>query len=100
MHQLIHVERRTPIATTRRFDRSPRLDTVIMVEKAIYKHRNRDTITEIWRTLPKKVMWTTYTTILSYLEQSGKIHVDDDKTVAWLSDEKQNGIEKKELVVE
>ncbi|MFA5247448.1 MAG: hypothetical protein WC408_06195, partial [Candidatus Micrarchaeia archaeon] len=44
------------------------------------------TLTEIWRALPKKVLWTTYTTILDYLEYSGKIHVEQDKTVTWLWD--------------
>jgi len=48
-------------------------------------YRDR-TLTEIWRALPKKVLWTTYTTILDYLEYSGKIHVEPDKTVTWLWD--------------
>ena len=99
MHQLIHLERGILRGIPRKFDRSPRLDTVIMVEKAIYKHRNGSTITEIWRSLPKKTMWTTYVTILGYLEYSGKIHVENDKKVVWLG-EKQDGFKKKELVVE
>lgn len=65
-------------------DRYPRLDTVLMVEKETYKHRSDKTITEIWRGLPKQVMWTTFVTILDYLEYSGKIHVEDDKTITWL----------------
>lgn len=67
-----------------RLDRYPRLDTVLMVEKALFKHKSDKTITEIWRRLPKKVMWTTFLTILDYLEYSGKIHVEEDKTVTWL----------------
>ncbi len=68
----------------RNLDRYPRLDTVLMVEQALYDNRSDKTLTEIWRALPKKVLWTTYTTILDYLEYSGKIHVEPDKTVTWL----------------
>lgn len=65
-------------------DRYPRLDTVLMVEKALYKYKSDKTVTGIWHLLPKKVMWTTYLTILDYLEYSGKIIVEQDKTVTWL----------------
>jgi hypothetical protein len=68
----------------KKLDRSPRLDTVLMVEKALFKGRSDKTITNIWHGLPKKVMWTTFITILNYLEYSGKIHVEPDKTVTWL----------------
>lgn len=64
--------------------RFPRLDTILMVEKALFKHRSDKTVTEIWKLLPKKVMWNTFKTILDYLEYSGKIHVEDDKTVTWI----------------
>jgi len=65
-------------------DRFPRLDTVLMVERALYRYRSDKTLTDIWRRLPKKVMWTTFVTIIEYLEYSGKIHVEPDKTVTWL----------------
>lgn len=70
----------------RNLDRLPRLDTVLMVEKALYKYKSDKTITQIWHLLPKKVMWTTFTTILDYLEYSGKIIIEDDKTVTWIWD--------------
>jgi hypothetical protein len=57
-----------------------------MVEKEIYKHRSNKTVTQIWRLLPKKVMWTTFITILDYLEYSGKIIIEKDKTLTWLWD--------------
>lgn len=81
-------------------DRAPRLDTILMVEKALFKYKSDKTITEIWHLLPKKVMWTTYVTILDYLEYSGKINIEKDKTVTWLWD--PEGLErwkKKGLVV-
>ncbi len=84
----------------RNLNRYPRLDTVLMVEKELFKHRSDKTITEIWRRLPKKVMWTTFVTILDYLEYSGKIHVEDDKTVSWLwNPAKIEELKKKGLVV-
>ncbi|MFH0973538.1 MAG: hypothetical protein V1817_01990 [Candidatus Micrarchaeota archaeon] len=64
--------------------RYPRLDTVLMIEKALYKHRSDKTITQIWKSLPKKVMWQTYSLVLDYLEHSGKIYLEPDKTVTWL----------------
>lgn len=68
----------------RKMDRSPRLDTILMVEKALFKYKSNKTITQIWKLLPKKVIWTTFTTILDYLEYSGKIHVEQDKTITWI----------------
>ncbi|OIO28085.1 hypothetical protein AUJ16_01665 [Candidatus Micrarchaeota archaeon CG1_02_60_51] len=66
--------------------RYPRLDTVLMVEKAVYAHRSGKTVSQIWRSLPKKVMWQTFLLILDYLEHTGKIHVEKDRTITWLWD--------------
>lgn len=68
----------------RKIDRSPRLDTILMIETTIYKYKSDKSVTQIWKLLPKKAMWTTFTTVLKYLEYSGKIHVEKDKTVTWL----------------
>ncbi len=73
----------------RNLDRLPRLDTILMVEKALYKYKSDKTVTQIWRLLPKKVMWTTFITILDYLEYSGKIIIEDDRTVTWIWDPKK-----------
>ena len=64
--------------------RFPRLDTILMVEKAIYKSRSDRKVSEIWRNLPKQVMWQTFLMVLDYLEYSGKIHVEPDRSVTWL----------------
>ena len=68
----------------KKIDRSPRLDSILMVEKILFRYKSDKTATQIWRLLPKKMMWTTFITILDYLEYSGKIHVEKDKTVTWL----------------
>jgi len=82
---LIRMDARTvTVFQTRSIDRSPRLETILMIEQALYKYRSDRTVTQIWRSLPKKVMWTTFTTVLRYLEYSGKIYVEKDKTVTWI----------------
>lgn len=82
-------------------NRSPRLDTILMVEKALFRYKSDKTITEIWRSLPRKVMWTTFTTILNYLEYSGKMHIEDDKTITWLwNPYKIDELKRKGLVID
>lgn len=55
------------------FARSPTLETVIMVEKIIDKYSGELNKTELWKKLPRKVMWQTYLLILAYLESINKI---------------------------
>jgi hypothetical protein len=55
--------------------RSPTLDTVIMVEKTIEKYNSEFNRTELWKKLPKKVMWQTYLVILDYLQHINKIGI-------------------------
>ena len=89
MYQMIYMQEQILKFKPRTIDRSPRLDTILMVEKMLF-----------WKLLPKKVMWTTYTTILDYLEYSGKIHIEEDKTVTWLwNPSKIEELKKKGLVV-
>lgn len=58
------------------FVRSPTLDTVLMVERTIDKYSGEFNRTELWKKLPKKVMWQTYLVILDYLQSINKIAVD------------------------
>jgi len=60
----------------------PQLDTILMVEETIQK-MNYPKKTELWRSLPKKVMYQTFCIILDYLEQSGKIIIDKDGRIIW-----------------
>ena len=59
----------------------PRLDTVIMVEETIRKLVYYPTKTELWRELPKKVMYQTFCIIIDYLLSLGKIVIDKDRIV-------------------
>ena len=59
--------------------RSPTLNTVLMVEGTLSKAGEVLTIGKLKRILPKQVMHQTLMAIIDYLEYSGKIAVHDDK---------------------
>ena len=60
----------------------PQLDTILMVEEAIQK-LDYPKKTELWKSLPKKVMYQTFCMIIDYLKESGKIMIDDDGRIVW-----------------
>ena len=65
---------------------SPTLESVIMVEKAAKKHSQECGKYQIWKKLPKKMMYQTFQMILSYLEESGKIMIDKEGCIIWTHD--------------
>lgn len=66
------------------FVRSPTLDTVLMVEKTIEKNSGEYNRTELWKKLPRKVMWQTFLVILEYLESINKIAFDREDKIAYI----------------
>ncbi|MCK9596030.1 hypothetical protein M0R19_02520 [Candidatus Pacearchaeota archaeon] len=64
--------------------RSPTLDTVSMVERSIEKNSGEFNRTEIWKKLPKKVMWQTYLIILNYLQSINKIAISKEGIVVYI----------------
>ena len=62
--------------------RSPTLNTVLMVEDTLSKSDEVLTIGKLKRLLPKQVMHQTLMAVIDYLEYSGKIIIHDDK-VLW-----------------
>jgi hypothetical protein len=66
------------------FARSPTLETILMVERTIESHSGEFNRTELWKNLPKKVMWQTYLVIIDYLEQNNKIIIDKDGKIVWI----------------
>ena len=62
---------------------SPTLESVIMVEKTTQKYSQECGKYQLWKKLPKKMMYQTFQVILSYLEESGKIIIDQDGCVIW-----------------
>ncbi|MDD5649514.1 MAG: hypothetical protein PHF86_03735 [Candidatus Nanoarchaeia archaeon] len=64
--------------------RSPTLDTVLMVEKFIEENSGEFNRTELWKRLPKKVMWQTYLVILDYLQYINKIAIDKEGKIGYI----------------
>ena len=62
---------------------SPTLGSVIMVEKTVQKYSQECGKYQLWKKLPKKMMYQTFQTILDYLENSGKIIIDKDGCIIW-----------------
>jgi len=62
---------------------SPTLESVIMVEKTIQKYSQEYGKYQLWKKLPKKMMYQTFQVILNYLEESGKIMIDKDGCIIW-----------------
>jgi len=62
---------------------SPTLDSVIMVEKTIQKYSQECGRYQLWKKLPKKMMYQTFQVVLEYLEKSGKILIDKEGCVIW-----------------
>jgi len=59
----------------------PRLDTIMMVEKAILECEDYPTRTELWKSLPRKIQYQTFKRILNYLEASQKIVFNSKKII-------------------
>ena len=62
---------------------SPTLESVIMVERTIQRYSQECGKYQLWKKLPKKMMYQTFLVILDYLEQSGKIMIDKDGRIIW-----------------
>ena len=62
----------------------PRLDSVLMVEDTIKKLDYYPTKNQLWRALPKAMMWQTFNVILDYLLKSNKIMIDKEGKVVWI----------------
>jgi hypothetical protein len=64
---------------------SPTLESVLMVEKTIRKHSQECGKYQLWKKLPKKMMYQTFLVILDYLNHSGKIMIDKG-IIIWVWD--------------
>ena len=63
---------------------APRLDTVLMVEEFIEDNSGEYNQIELFKNLPKKMVWRTFKIILTYLENLNKIIVNKDGTLTWI----------------
>lgn len=64
--------------------RSPTLQTVLMVERFIESNSGEYKKTELFKNLPKKVMWQTFQVIMEYLESIHKIAYDNKRYVVYI----------------
>jgi hypothetical protein len=64
--------------------RSPRLETVVMVEKFIKDNSGEYKKTELFQKLPKKMMWGTFNVILKYLWDTNKIGIDNKGYIVYI----------------
>ncbi|MBS3052061.1 MAG: hypothetical protein J4428_01665 [Candidatus Aenigmarchaeota archaeon] len=56
-----------------------------MVESKIKNLESYPTKTQLWRNLPKKVMFQTLGLILKYLQESNKIYITKEGLIMWIS---------------
>ena len=61
---------------------SPTLSTILMVEETM-KKMDYPTKTQLWKALPRKVMYQTFCSVVEYLTESGKIMMDADNRLVW-----------------
>ena len=66
------------------FARSPRLETVLMIERVIEKYSGEFNRTELWKRLPRKVMWQTYLVVLDYLQSINKVAIDSRGVIGYI----------------
>ena len=66
---------------TKTINHSPTLESVIMVEKTIQKYSQECGKYQLWKKLPKKMMYQTFQTIIDYLESSSKIIYEVNEVV-------------------
>ncbi|HLC31261.1 MAG TPA: hypothetical protein VJK51_01200 [Candidatus Nanoarchaeia archaeon] len=64
--------------------RSPRLETIMMVEQFIKEHSGEYKKTEVFNKVPKKTMWGTFNVILKYLWDTNKIGIDNNGYIIYI----------------
>ena len=85
--------------TTSQILHYPRLDTILMVEKAIKDAEEHPAKMQLWKSLPKSVMYQTFDLILNYLEESNKIVIKNGRII-WIWDpEFIKKLEKQGLII-
>ena len=79
---------------------SPTLESVLMVEATIQKYSQECGKYQLWKKLPKKMMYQTFQTILDYLDKSGKIIIDKEGCIIWTyNPQRIKELIKKDLII-
>ena len=69
---------------TNEIARSPTLQTVLMVEKFIKDNSGGYKKTDLFKNLPKKVMWQTFQVIMEYLESNLRVVYDKEGYIVYI----------------
>ena len=64
--------------------RSPTLQTVLMVEKFIKDNSGEYKKTDLFKNLPRKVMWQTFQVVMEYLEDSLRMAYDNEGYIVYI----------------
>jgi len=64
--------------------RYPRLDTLLRIEDFIKEYDGEYKKKQLWESLPKKMMYQTFSIAIDYLLLSGKISVDSEGKIGWI----------------
>lgn len=59
----------------------PRLETIGMVKETIKKHDRQCSIYQLWKRLPKKMMYQTYKATIEQLKTTNDITIDENKKI-------------------
>ena len=75
-----------------RLFQSPTLEEVKMIERTIDKYSGEFNKTQIWKRLPRKVMWKTYLEILDYMEATHRTLTSNDGVITFIWNPKLAGL--------
>lgn len=67
---------------------NPSLKSIKMIEDFVIEHSGEYTRTEIWKNLPRGMMYQTYKKAFDYLVDSNKIIFDRKNKAIWIFDPK------------
>lgn len=67
-----------------RLEKSPTLQTVLMVERFVEEHSGEYKKTNLFQALPKKMVWPTFQVIIEYLQSIRKIVFDSEGYVVYI----------------
>lgn len=64
--------------------RTPKLETIEMVKKVIQEHDREYSIYQLWKKIPKKMMYQTYKAVISHLLEENEIIIDGNKKISYI----------------
>ncbi|MFC1733349.1 hypothetical protein ACFL6I_23870 [candidate division KSB1 bacterium] len=69
--------------------RTPRLTTIDMVRETIKQHNSECSVYQLWKKLPKRMMYQTFKTILRRLEDNNEIITGENRKITYIQKERK-----------